>query len=305
MSEASAIDTIGKINLAKKSGRVRSTKITLILLVSMIVVVFGSRAVYKMLTTESTDDAFVVTHVHEITPEIQGMVMAVLVTDGQVVKKGEPLVKLDPRDYEAQVRIAQAKFSKAAKDIGRMSRGHILDDDDEEENPPGRPHFAPDEVRILDEYTANALQAKGELQLAALHYEHTVIAAPEDGRVGKKSVETGQLVQPGQALMAVVESNPWVVANFKETQLSKIRVGQKVRIGIDALPEKEFAGVVDSVAAASGATFSLLPPDNATGNFTKIVQRVPVRILFDAESIKGFESRIAAGMSTEVTVRIR
>jgi membrane fusion protein (multidrug efflux system) len=278
----------------RKFGQIR---LALIAVAAVLVVLLGARFVYRMLTSESTDDAFVVAHVHAITPEVQGMVTEVLVQEGQLVKKGDPLVKLDPRDYQAQFRIAQAKLSKASKDIGRMVRGHRADDEED--------GYAPDEVRIVDEFTANALQARAELQRASLRLEHTVIVAPESGRVGKKSIETGMQVQPGQALMAVVEPMPWIVANFKETQLSKIRVGQKVTVAIDAVPEHEFEGTVDSVFAASGATFSLLPPDNATGNFTKIVQRVPVRILFDPESLKGYENRIAAGMSSEVTVRVR
>jgi membrane fusion protein (multidrug efflux system) len=270
-------------------------KLALISVAVVVALIFATHLIYKMLTTESTDDAFVVTHVHTITPQVQGMVKEVLVTDGQEVKKGDLLVRLDSRDYEAQLHIAQAKFGKSSKDINRMSRSRLGED----------AGYSPDEVPIVDEYTANALQAKGELQRAALRFEYTMINAPEDGRIGKSTVETGQLVQPGQALMALVEPKPWVVANFKETQLSKVRVGQKVHIGIDAIPDHEFEGVIQSIGAASGATFSLLPPDNATGNFTKIVQRIPVRIEFDPASLKSYENRVSAGMSTEVTVQIR
>lgn len=285
--------------------RLPKNRIALISVAAVLVAGFAIKVIYKILTTESTEDAFVVAHVHTITPEVTGTVIEVLVKDGQEVKKGDPLVKLDARDYEAQFHIAQARFSKSAKDIGRMTRAHAIFDDEDDEDSPGPMRYAPDEVRILDEYTANAVQAKAELQRAALRLEHTVIVAPEDGKIGKKTVETGQLVQPGQALMALVEPKPWIVANFKETQLSKMRVGQKVSIGIDAIPGHEFEGLIDVISPASGATFSLLPPDNATGNFTKIVQRIPVRILFDAESTKGYEARIAAGMSTEVTVHVR
>ena len=138
-----------------------------------------------------------------------------------------------------------------------------------------------------------------------LNIEYTSIIAPEDGRIGKRAVESGQMIAAGQAVMALVEPNPWVNANFKETQLGRIRVGQKVEIAIDAIPDHKFAGHVESIAAASGSTYSLLPPDNATGNFTKIVQRIPVKIVFEPGSVNGYEDRIAAGLSTIVSVRVR
>src|SRR5260370_34411157 len=100
--------------------------------------------------------------------------------------------------------------------------------------------------------------------------------------------------------MAIVEDSPWVVANFKETQLEKIRPKQAVNLEIDTFPNQVFRGRVDSIAPGSGNQFALLPPDNATGNFTKIVQRIPVKIIFDPDSIKGYEKLLATGMSTVV-----
>jgi membrane fusion protein, multidrug efflux system len=102
--------------------------------------------------------------------------------------------------------------------------------------------------------------------------------------------------------MSVVQPQPWIVANFKETQLENMHPGQNVEITLDAFPNHPFIGKVDSVSPASGADFALLPPDNATGNFTKVVQRIPVKIVFDPSSIQGYESRITAGMSVDVTV---
>jgi membrane fusion protein, multidrug efflux system len=112
-------------------------------------------------------------------------------------------------------------------------------------------------------------------------------------------------VQPGQALLALVQPDVWVVANFKETQLAHLKVGQPVRLHVDAFPDRVFSGRVESLAPASGAQFALLPPDNATGNFTKIVQRVPVRIVLDRQSTGDCEGRIVPGMSTVVEVKIR
>ena len=140
---------------------------------------------------------------------------------------------------------------------------------------------------------------------AQLQLSYTNITSPSTGRVGRKTVEEGQRVQPGQALMAIVDNDYWLVANFKETQLEDMQPGQPVEIKLDAFPHHTFRGRVDRISPASGATFALLPPDNATGNFTKIVQRVPVKIVLDRDSIKGYESRIVPGMSAEVSVEVR
>jgi membrane fusion protein (multidrug efflux system) len=145
-------------------------------------------------------------------------------------------------------------------------------------------------------------QSKAELKNADLQLSYSSIVAPISGRIGNKTIQVGQRVQPGQTLMSVVQLTPWIVANFKETQLENMQPGQTVEIKIDAFPHHSFKGKVDSLSPASGAKFALLPPDNATGNFTKIVQRIPVKIVFDPASIRGYESRIAPGMSVVVTV---
>lgn len=147
-------------------------------------------------------------------------------------------------------------------------------------------------------------QAQAQLNNSKLQLSYTNIVAPSTGRVGNKSVEVGQRVQPGTPLMAIVDNNNWVVANFKETQLAKMHPGQPVEVDIDAFPQHHFTGHVQSFSPGSGATFALLPPDNATGNFTKIVQRVPVKIVLDPQSIKGYESRIFPGMSVVTTVDV-
>ena len=149
---------------------------------------------------------------------------------------------------------------------------------------------------------AAVAQAAAALQNAKLQVSYTIINAPVNGRIGKKSVEVGQRVQVGQPLLAIVEDQPWVVANFKETQLDKMRVGQPVEVEIDTFPKHKFHGHVDSLAPGSGNEFALLPPDNATGNFTKIVQRIPVKIVLDQDSTHGYENLISPGMSSVVTV---
>lgn len=151
---------------------------------------------------------------------------------------------------------------------------------------------------------ATVQQAQAKLQNAQLQQSYTDIVAPISGTIGTKNVEEGQRLQPGQQIMAIVPDNSWVVANFKETQLERMQVGEPVEIKVDAFPHHVFTGKVNSLSPASGADFALLPPDNATGNFTKIVQRVPVKIVFDKDSIKGYEDRLTPGMSVIATVQV-
>jgi membrane fusion protein (multidrug efflux system) len=128
---------------------------------------------------------------------------------------------------------------------------------------------------------ARVKQAAAALRNAELQLSYTIIASPVDGVVTKKSVEPGQYVQPGQSLLAVVGRRAWVVANFKETQIRRMRPGQTATVEIDTYPGRRLRGRVDSIGAATGAKFSLLPAENATGNFVKVVQRVPVKIVLD------------------------
>ena len=148
-------------------------------------------------------------------------------------------------------------------------------------------------------------QALASLKDAQLQLSYTKVAAPTAGTVGRKSVEVGQRVQPGTLTMAIVDPDVWINANFKETQLERMRPGETVAVTLDSFPHHEFLGRVDSISPASGSQFTLLPPDNATGNFTKIVQRVPVKIVLDRQSIQGYESRLSPGMSAEVSVAVR
>lgn len=151
---------------------------------------------------------------------------------------------------------------------------------------------------------ANAKQAEAEYENAVKQLSYTNIVAPVTGKVGHRTVEVGNQVERGQALMSVVSDDKWVVANFKETQLARMKPGQEVEIKVDAFPGKKFTGHVNSMSPASGAQFALLPPDNATGNFTKVVQRIQVKITFDKESIKGYEDLIAPGMSVIPAVKV-
>jgi membrane fusion protein (multidrug efflux system) len=151
---------------------------------------------------------------------------------------------------------------------------------------------------------ARVKQAEAVLAQARLNLEYTTVRAMTDGVISRKTVEVGQTVAPGQPLMALVDlDHLWVTANFKETQLRSVQPGRPVRVSVDALGGREFTGKVDSVAAATGARFSLLPPDNATGNYVKVVQRVPVKIVFDPGQDP--EHRLRPGMSVTPTVLLR
>jgi membrane fusion protein (multidrug efflux system) len=145
---------------------------------------------------------------------------------------------------------------------------------------------------------------KVQLQDADQQQAYNRILAPVSGRVGKRTIEVGMRVSPGQQLVALVQDDVWVTANFKETQLADLRIGQPVEVSIDAMDGKRLTGRVDSFAPASGAQFALLPADNATGNFTKIVQRVPVKITFSAADTKALSGRLVPGMSVEAEVSI-
>lgn len=148
-------------------------------------------------------------------------------------------------------------------------------------------------------------QSEAALKDAQLQLSYTDITAPVAGRIGRKSVEIGQRLQTGTPLMAIVSNQNWIIANFKETQVERMKLGQEVEIKLDAFPHHTFKGKVDSFSPASGSEFALLPPDNATGNFTKVVQRIPVKIVFDPESIQGYESRISPGMSSVISVDVK
>ncbi|MYM82168.1 HlyD family efflux transporter periplasmic adaptor subunit [Duganella sp. FT50W] len=144
-----------------------------------------------------------------------------------------------------------------------------------------------------------------QLKDARQQLAYNRILAPVAGRVGKRSIEVGQRVQPGQSLAAIVQDNVWLTANFKETQLAGLKQGQPVHVSVDALPGHELIGTVDSFAPASGAQFALLPADNATGNFTKIVQRVPVKITFKPADVQALGGRLVPGMSAIAEVSLK
>jgi membrane fusion protein (multidrug efflux system) len=150
------------------------------------------------------------------------------------------------------------------------------------------------------QFEADIAAAAADLTLAEIELANTVVKSPADGWVGERQARVGQYVRAGTLLVALVPREFWVVANFKETQIPALRIGDDIAISIDAVPGRQFKGRVDSFSPASGAQFALLPPDNATGNFTRIVQRIPVKIVFDAGQPD--LDRLRPGMSAVVAL---
>ena len=309
---------------------------------------------------EGTDDAYVTGHIHTMSFRVSGTISEVLIDDNEVVKSGQPLARLDPRDFEVQLKQAEANLGTARAELGEVeaqiaqadaqleqaqaqsdaARAKLSDSQrfyernkqlfesggaiSRQDYDNSHFQFQQDQasfnaanaaVRVsqANQKAANARRAAALAQIAAaieavesakLELSYTVLYAPIEGHIANKALETGQRVQLGQSVVAVVESNVWIVANFKETQLGRIRPGQFVEISLDAIPGRKFRGKVDSFQTGTGAIFALLPPDNATGNFTKIVQRVPVKIVFDRQSIQAYQDRIVPGLSTVPTIRV-
>lgn len=156
----------------------------------------------------------------------------------------------------------------------------------------------------LSQNDAGIQLAKAALDLSRLNFSYTVITAPTDGYTGRKNIQAGQLIQPGQTMVDIVDQNEkWVIANYKETQSRNIKEGQEVELQVDALPGVTIKGVTKSMASATGASFSLFPQDNSAGNFVKVEQRIPVRIEFTSDNKVEDIQKLRSGMNVECTVK--
>lgn len=341
---------------------------------TLVAAVCIARFTYHFFMYESTDDAYVAGHLHQISAQAEGRVKEVLVADNQLVKAGEVLVRLDPSESEialskaqagvlqaksqeaeakaaiheaeaqvaeAEARLAQAqaqvretgaqlelarlndtRYEQLAKHAGAIpkadvdaSRGAFDSSQAADDAAKANLNLAKAGITSADAARASAMAQQAaahatvsadeaQVREAERELSQTVLVAPAAGRIGNKNVEIGDCVQAGQELCALVETDFWVVANFKETQLAKMRCGQAVDISIDALPGETIQGTIESMAPASGSQFALLPADNATGNFTKVVQRVPVKIAFDARAIRKLADNLRPGLSTIVNARV-
>ncbi len=246
------------------------------------------RFLVSFFASETTDDAFIAGHIIRVSPKVAGHVVGYHIDDNMEVKKGQLLIEIDPRDFQARVALAQANRDWAETEWKRMAQ---------------LVRSASVSQLQLDGAWAAKLSTEAYLRLTQLQLGYTQVFASEDGRITQRTVEKGQYVAVGETLFSIVPSHVWVVANYKETQLTHIRPGQPVSFRIDAYPDHRYKGHVDSLQRGSGAQFSLLPPENATGNYVKVVQRVPVKILFD-QPIRPGET-VGPGMSVVPSVEIR
>jgi len=336
---------------------------------------FGHLAIHAYHYVE-TDDAYITGHLHQISPQLDGQVREVLVTENQTVHPGDVLVRLDALEFElalekakaalaqahaqetqtraasaqadaqfaeAQARVAQAEAqvtqAAAQLELARLTltRNQQLFTNggaitQAELDNAGSGFRAAEAAHAASQANLTAARSSVGSALAAQNsaaaqitaasasiavaeaavkdaerkLSYATVRAPAQGRVGNKTVEVGNRVVAGQSLFSLAAPDMWVVANFKETQLARMQTGAKVDLSIDALPDSEgLHGTIESLAPASGSQFALLPPDNATGNFNKVVQRIPVKIALDAASREQLGDRLRLGLSVIVNVKVR
>jgi membrane fusion protein (multidrug efflux system) len=272
-------------------------------IVGILAVIILGYFVVKSYRFEGTDDAYVQAHTVMLAPRIGGTIEKVMVNENDKVSAGQTLVQLDDQDYAtafnqalADQNSVQADLQQAAQDLERIKKLYQDEAVSKQQLDAAVARYGNLSSRL------KADQAK--VSQAQLNRGYALILAPEAGTIAKKSVEPGQVVPPGQALLGFVSSKErWVIANFKETQIARVQPGQEVSVEVDAVSGKDFKGTVDSIGSATGSTFTLLPPDNSTGNFTKVVQRVPVKIRLNGLTEKDID-RLAAGLSAVVSVKI-
>ena len=321
---------------------------------------------------ESTDDAFIDTHIVLVAPRVSGRVSKVLVEDNQRVAAGQPLIEVDPRTYQATLdqgegslaqanaQIAQAQAALVQNDAQvKVSEANVRQTQASAVSSQAQANFAASDLaryttlksinptavaqQQLDQATssfasmnaqheaalrqidasraqvaatasqratavaqvaagqAQAQSARATIANAQLDLGFTVVHAPEAGTIAQRTVALGNYLNPGAEIMAIVPLRIWVTANFKETQLDHMRAGQSVDLHVDACPRARITGHVDSIQRGSGQAFGILPPQNATGNFVKVVQRVPVKILLDGAPA---DCPLGPGLSVEPKVRV-
>jgi len=359
--------------VAKPRGRALpfSNRTTLAVGAAVVIALAGAGFIAMPKASETTDAAYVQADSSVVAPKVRGLVAAVLVAHDQAVKRGDPLVQIDPEEFDAKVASAQADLQNAQANV-QAANAALISLNAEQNLAAANVRAAQTSIvsadaqstraqadrarydnlvasgavarRDADTYRAAAITAQSDadhsraeldvsrnqaavtgakratleaslaeaqagvtraqaaLNLAKQDQDHAVIRAPIDGVVGDRQVEPGDYVQAGTRLLTIVPLNAlYVTANFKETQVSRMTVGQPASIKVDALPGKTLHGEVESFAPGSGSTFSLLPFEPGTGNFTKVVQRVPVRIRLDPGQA-GLD-RLRPGLSTMVKVR--
>ena len=271
-------------------------------LIGITILSFISYFVYQNMLIISTDDAQIEGHTMMIAPKINGFVKKVNVVQGQKVNKGDVLAEIDKREFENTLKekksdlvSLEARYKDAQLNYQRSEKLFKDGATSRQQYDTNYSNYR-DIKSQLDK--ANALISQAELNL-----EFTQIKAPDDGFIAKKALEIGQYASVGVPLIGFVDSHErWVIANFKETEIEDIKPGQKAEVTVDAISKKIFMGKVFALNSATGSAFTLLPPDNSTGNFTKIVQRVPVRIEFENLTSRDIEL-LKSGLSVIVKIK--
>lgn len=328
----------------KMSPRKKRILIIVAIVIGLIVIIGAVLYWLHARQFENTDDAFIDGHSSQVSPQVGGRVIKLLIVDNQQVKAGDVLAEIDPRDFEVRLAQAEAQKEQATAqaalqeaNIGQAEANvKVAEADVFQADRDLKRYKSIDQKAITTEQLDNAIsasksahaklaanlqaveaakaqeqaaeanitQAEADIKNAELQLSYTKIVAPIDGRITRRTIEVGNVVTEGQPLMAVVSNNLWVTANFKETQLTHMRVGQEVRIRVDAFPDVYFHGHIDSFQKGSGAAFSTLPAENATGNYVKVVQRVPVKIVFN-DNTERDKYPLSPGLSVDPRVRVR
>lgn len=296
---------------------------------ALILLIFGFIVSINSMYYKSTDDAFVEGHIVTVAPRVSGPVEKLYIEDNKEVKKGDLLLEIDPKDYETKLKQSKAKLEEAKaalinannqvektfsqldfakNDYTRYSqmysKGISSTQDYDEAKTKLTTAQAENKSAVAKykELKASIKKLEAEVEENELNLSYTKIYASQDGKITHRTVEQGNYVQIAQPLFAIAQDDVWIVANFKETQVANMKKGQSVKIKIDAFGRKKFNGKVDSIQMASGAKASLFPPENAVGSYVKIVQRIPVKIVF-TDDIS--QMNIIPGMSVVPTVKVK
>ncbi|MCM1010221.1 MAG: HlyD family secretion protein [Fusobacterium sp.] len=321
----------------KEENNKKKPPLWMVITIGIIVLGAVGYFVHDALRFQSTDDAYVETTTVSVAPKVSGEVVEVLVTDNQYVREGDVVARIDDVDYKIRLDQANAAYEKtllnqknakatfnarqtdidvAKKDLDRYKslyeKGAVskqtLDNAQAKYDSALAGHtsaeqglFSDKKDRVAD---ADLKSVKAQKDWAEQQLKYTEIVAPQSGFVTSRRVEKGMFAQVGSPLFVIVPDNVWVVANFKENQLTNMKEGQPVDIKIDTYPNKVFKGQIDSIQRSSGAKSSLFPPENAVGSFVKIVQRIPVKIVI-TEDYDREQYKVIPGMSVVPKVKVR
>lgn len=325
--------------MAKEKENSKKKKLLIAISIFVVMGIAASIAIYDMTRYQSTDDAYVETTMVSVAPKVSGEIVNVYITDNQHVNEGDLIAEIDDTDYKIKLEQISARYEKimlnqknakaiytasetdisvAKKDLERYKtlyeKGAVSKqalDSAQAKYDTANARLTNAEQALLSNSPGKRAVADSDLKevLAQKYWaeqqlKYTKIYAPQSGYVANRRVEKGMYAQVGSPLFTLVPDNIWIVANYKESQLTNMKVGQKVRIKIDAYPKAKFNGVIDSIQRSSGAKSSLFPPENAVGSFVKIVQRIPVKITF-TDDIDKEKYTIVPGMSVVPKVQVR